>query len=70
MYAGYTQSVSLPSYVVTRAALFYETGNMDIRLNANNLFDEKYYTPQFLFWDVFVSPSIGPTAELTMTWKW
>ena len=70
MYAGYSRAVTLPSYVVTRAAFFYENNDFSLRLNANNLFDEKYYTPQFLFWDVFVSPSIGPTAELTMTYKW
>lgn len=70
MYAGYSQTITLPSYTVARGALFYEHGNFDVRLNANNLFDEKYYTPQFLFWDVFISPSIGPTAELSLTYKW
>lgn len=70
MYAGYTESVKLPSYVVTRAALFYDGGSFDVRLNVNNLFDEKYYTPQFLFWDAFVSPSVGPTGELSVTYKW
>ncbi len=70
MYAGYTKSVVLPSYVDTRAAIFYETGNISARLNVTNLFDEKYYTPQFLFWDVFVSPSIGPRADFTLTYNW
>jgi iron complex outermembrane receptor protein len=70
MFAGYTESVRLPAYMVTRAALLCELGNFEVRLNANNLFNEKYYTPQFLFWDVFVSPSTGPTAELSLTYKW
>lgn len=35
----------------------------------NNVFDEKYYTPQFLFWDTFISPSQGTTADLTVTYK-
>ena len=55
---------------VTRAAAFYDMGAFSFRLNVNNLLDEKYYTPQFLFWDVFVSPSVGPTGELSMTYKW
>jgi iron complex outermembrane receptor protein len=70
MYAGYSRAVELPSYVVARGAIFYEGDNFSLRLNANNLFNEKYYTPQFLFWDVFVSPSVGPTAELSLTYKW
>ena len=70
MYAGYSRSVTLPAYTVWRAAMFYEDSGFSIRLNANNIFDEKYYTPQFLFWDVFVSPSVGPTAELSLTYKW
>ncbi|MCC5024313.1 MAG: TonB-dependent receptor [Candidatus Synoicihabitans palmerolidicus] len=69
-FSGYSQEVTLPSYLVTRAALFYNTGNWSFRLNANNIFDEKYYNPQFLFWDVFVSPSVGPTVELTTSYKW
>jgi len=69
-YSGYAQAVTLPSYFVTRAALFYNTDKWSFRLNANNLLDEKYYNPQFLFWDVFVSPSVGPTAELTIAYKW
>ncbi|BET67134.1 TonB-dependent receptor [Opitutales bacterium ASA1] len=69
-FSGYAQAVTLPSYFVTRAAAFYNTGPWSFRLNANNLFDEKYYNPQFLFWDVFVSPSVGPTAELTVSYRW
>ncbi|MCF3648376.1 TonB-dependent siderophore receptor [Synoicihabitans lomoniglobus] len=69
-FSGYAQEVVLPSYLVTRAALFYTRGNWSFRLNANNIFDEKYYNPQFLFWDVFVSPSVGPTVELTTSYKW
>lgn len=69
-YSGFAQEVTLPSYFVTRAALFYATDNWSYRLNANNVLDEKYYNPQFLFWDAFVSPSTGPTFELTATYKW
>ena len=69
-YSGYAKEVKLPSYLVTRGALFYNNGNWSFRLNANNILDEKYYNPQFLFWDVFVSPSTGPTFELTTTYSW
>lgn len=69
-YSGYLQKVRLPEYFVTRGALFYNRGPWSFRLNANNILDERYYTPQFLFWDVFVSPSVGPTADLTVSFKW
>jgi len=69
-YSGYLKQIKLPEYYVCRAALFYRKGPWSVRLNANNIFDEKYYTPQFLFWDTFISPSQGPTAELTTSFKW
>jgi iron complex outermembrane receptor protein len=69
-YSGYLQQIRLPEYFVTRGALFYNRGPWSFRLNANNILDERYYTPQFLFWDVFISPSIGPTADLTVSFKW
>lgn len=69
-FSGYAKEVILPSYLVTRGALFYNTGNWSFRLNANNILDEKYYNPQFLFWDTFVSPSTGPTFDLTTTYSW
>ncbi len=70
MWAGYLQQIRLPSYFVTRAALFYNKGPWSIRLNGTNILNEKYYTPQFLFWDTFISPSQGPTAEFTVSYKW
>jgi iron complex outermembrane receptor protein len=70
MYAGYLHQIRLPSYFVTRAALFYHKGPWSLRLNGTNILNEKYYTPQFLFWDTFISPSQGPTAELSLAYKW
>lgn len=67
--SGYLGQIRLPEYFVTRAALFYNVGNWSFRLNGNNLLDEKYYTPQFLFWETFISPSQGPTGELTVTYR-
>ncbi len=70
MFAGYLQQIRLPAYFVTRAALFYNKGPWSVRVNGNNVLNEKYYTPQFLFWDTFISPSQGPTVELTVSYKW
>jgi iron complex outermembrane receptor protein len=69
-YAGYLQQILLPDYFVTRAAVFYNFGKWSARLNVSNPLNAKYYTPQFLFWDTFISPSVGPTAELTLAYKW
>jgi iron complex outermembrane receptor protein len=70
MFAGYLQQIRLPQYFVTRAALFYNRGPWSFRVNGTNILDEKYYTPQFLFWDTFISPSQGPTVEFTTSYKW
>lgn len=69
MFAGYLQQIRLPSYFVTRAALFYHKGPWSLRLNGSNILNEKYYTPQFLFWDTFISPSQGPTVEFSVAYK-
>lgn len=69
MFSGYAQAVRLPSYTVARMAVFGDVGPFHVRVNANNLFNAKYYTPQFLFWDSFVSPSIGRTVEATVSYK-
>lgn len=69
-YSGYLQAIELPDYIVTRAALFYNFNrHWSARVNVNNPLNAKYYTPQFLFWETFISPSTGPTAELTLTYK-
>lgn len=69
-YSGYLQQIKLPDYTVCRAAAFYNYKQWSFRVNANNVFDARYYTPQFLFWDTFVSPSIGPTADMTVSFRW
>ncbi len=70
MYSGYAKAIKLPSYEVMRAAAFYRYKKFEARVNVNNVTNSKYYTPQFLFWDTFISPSIGRTVELTLTAKW
>lgn len=69
MFAGYTQAIKLPAYTVMRAAAFYRFKGYEARVNVNNVTNSKYYTPQFLFWDTFISPSIGRTVEVTLTAK-
>lgn len=68
-YSGYLQEILLPDYIVARAALLYNWDKWSARVNVNNPLNAKYYTPQFLFWDTFISPSQGPTAELTISRK-
>ena len=70
MYSGYAKAIKLPSYEVVRAAAFYRIDKYEARINVNNLTNSKYYTPQFLFWDTFISPSVGRSVELTLTAKW
>ena len=69
MYSGYLKQIVLPSYFVTNIALFYNYNNWSFRVNVKNIFDEKYYTPQALFEETFISPSQGPTADLTIGYK-
>ena len=66
MYAGFTHSVVLPAYTVTRAAVFYNTGKWSFQVNADNILNAQYFLPQNLFGDVLVLPSQGPTAEATI----
>jgi iron complex outermembrane receptor protein len=69
MYSGYLKQIVLPSYFVTNAALFYNYKQWSFRVNAKNIFNEKYYTPQALFEETFISPSQGPTVDLTIAYK-
>ncbi|RVQ65140.1 hypothetical protein EKN06_14090 [Croceicoccus ponticola] len=69
MYSGYAKAIKLPSYEAYRAAAFFRFEGYEARVNVNNLTNSKYYTPQFLFWDTFISPSVGRTVELTLTAK-
>lgn len=69
MYSGYLRQIKLPEYFVTNAALFYNYNQWSIRVNAKNIFDEKYYTPQALFEETFISPSQGPTFDVTIAYK-
>jgi iron complex outermembrane receptor protein len=69
MYSGYLKQIKLPSYFLTNAAVFYNYKQWSFRANVKNLFNEQYFTPQALFEETFISPSQGPTAELTIAYK-
>ena len=70
-YAGYFQQVLLPSYVVCRAGLSYKIDrHWSTTLQVNNLFNQRYYLPQYLFQDVFISPGEGTTAQFMLAYKW
>lgn len=69
MYSGYLEQIRLPEYFVTNAALFYNHKNWSFRVNAKNVFDEQYFTPQALFEETFISPSQGPTVDFTVAYK-
>jgi len=66
--AGYVSPVVLPSYAVWRGSIFYTHNKYSVNLAANNLTDSKYFTSQYLFWDVFVKPSELRTLSLTGTY--
>lgn len=69
-YSGFLKQILLPSYTVYKGSIFYQQGRWRTALQVNNIFNEKYYTPQFLFWDSFISPSQGTTGDVTVTYRW
>lgn len=69
MYSGYLEQIKLPEYFLTNAAIFYNYKDWSFRLNAKNVLNTQYFTPQALFEETFISPSQGPTAELTIAYK-
>ncbi len=70
-WAGYFQQVKLPQYVVCRAALFYDFDrHWSANLHVDNLFNQRYFLPQYLFEDTFVSPGQGTTAQVTLAYTW
>lgn len=61
-----TGAVVLPSYFNTRAAAFVDVGPVNLTLNIDNLFDEKYFTSlQGVYEEVGIMPNAGRTFRLT-----
>jgi iron complex outermembrane receptor protein len=70
-YAGYFNQIKLPQYVVCNASVFYTLNkHWSASLQVQNLFNTSYFTPQFLFQEVFISPSQGTRGDLVTTYKW
>lgn len=70
-YAGYFNQIKLPQYVVCNASIFYTLNKRwSASLQVENLFNASYFTPQFLFQEVFISPSQGTRGDLVTTYKW
>ncbi|MHC5769084.1 MAG: TonB-dependent siderophore receptor [Nostoc sp.] len=57
---------SVPSYVRTDAALYYQRGHLGIALNFKNLFNVQYFTPRTIN---FVYPEDPFTVQGTVSWK-
>jgi len=70
-YSGYFNQIRLPQYVVCNASMFYTLNkHWSASLQVENLFNASYFTPQFLFQEVFISPSQGTRGDLVTTYKW
>ncbi len=61
-------AITLPDYVLAKAALFYEFENFSLIANADNLFNERHFTPvQNVYEETGVLPGRG--REFTLTLK-
>jgi iron complex outermembrane recepter protein len=68
--AGYFQLVQLPQYVICRATVSYAIDrHWSAMVHVDNLFNQRYFLPQYLFEDTFVSPGEGITGEATLAYK-
>lgn len=67
--AGYVTPVMLPSYNVLRGSVFYSYKKYSVTLAANNIGNSRYFTSQYLFWDVFIKPSELRTLSLTLSYR-
>ncbi|MEM7790804.1 MAG: TonB-dependent receptor, partial [Verrucomicrobiota bacterium] len=68
--AGWFGDIVLPDYYLVNATIFYTWENWSVSLTVKNLIDEEYFTPQVFWDDLLVLPSEGPTADLTVSFKW
>ncbi|QKQ75146.1 TonB-dependent siderophore receptor [Nostoc sp. TCL240-02] len=57
---------SVPSYVRTDAAVYYQKGHLGLALNFKNLFNVQYFTPRDIN---FVYPEDPFTVQGTVSWK-
>jgi iron complex outermembrane receptor protein len=57
---------TVPSYLLTNAAVYYQKGHLTFALNFKNLFDVQYFIPRSL---LLVYPGDPFTMEATITWR-
>jgi len=68
--AGWFGDIVLPDYFLVNTTLFYNWESWSVSLTVKNVLDEEYFTPQVFWDDLLVLPSEGPTADLTVSYKW
>ncbi|RUR85905.1 hypothetical protein PCC6912_07300 [Chlorogloeopsis fritschii PCC 6912] len=66
--ADLANTLELPSYFRTDAAIFYEREQFRAALNFRNIFDVDYYTSRFGS-GTFVMPGTPFTVQGTISWK-
>ena len=63
-------AITLPDYVLAKAALFYEAGNVSLIANIDNLFDKRHFIPvQNVYEEVGVLPGRGREFTVTLRAK-
>lgn len=63
-------AITLPDYVLAKAALFYEMGNVSVIANVDNLFDKRHFIPvQNVYEEVGVLPGRGREFTITLQAK-
>ena len=62
------ETILLPSYSIVNGSISYSKDGLTALLQANNLFDEEYYTSADLFDSVVVKPSEGRTFSFMLSY--
>jgi iron complex outermembrane receptor protein len=69
--AGYFGLVRLPPYTLYKASVSYAYDkHWSALVTVDNVFNTRYFLPQYLFEDTFVSPGQGTTFQATLNYKW
>ncbi|MFT2090806.1 TonB-dependent siderophore receptor [Paraglaciecola sp. 2405UD69-4] len=70
-YSSFSQSVTLPSYTLVNAGIFYEAESWTASLNIKNLTDERYFRANFpdLFGAQIVLPELPRHYQAKFTYK-
>ncbi|MGJ8680165.1 TonB-dependent siderophore receptor [Paraglaciecola sp.] len=70
-YSGFSQVVTLPSYTLVNAGVYYEADTWSASVNVKNLTDEKYFRANFpdLFGAQIVLPELPRHFQATVNYK-